>query len=271
MNVVFASDGSPGALGAAEFLAQLALTDTDTLRLVAVDAPADQEDPLERTLAVLAPSQARKETAVRSGSAAQEIVEFAREVSADLIVLGAMGETGLARFFMGSVAERVLRHAATDVLIARPVRFGLKRALVGVDPSPFAEQVAEVAAELPLPAHTESRLVSVMPAKETVVGTAPLIWASQSGDLEEILNEEQKEWEQRLRTLAGVFKARRRPVAAEILRGDPSTQLLHAVDREEADLLIVGSHGEGGVDHYLLGSVSERVARHAHSSVLVVR
>lgn len=270
MNVVFASDGSPGALKAAEFLSQLRLTEADTLFLLAVVANVEGAGPVEQTRAALGTTAARVEIAVRTGSAPQQIVEFAREAQADLIALGAMGETGLARFFIGSVAERVLRYAQTDVLIARPVRFGLRRALIGVDPSPFAEHVVEVAAQLPLPAYTETRLVSVMPARETILGTA-FVSASLSGDLEDAFKAEQEERAQRLRALAAVLKEGEHPVAAEILRGDPATQLLQAVDREEADLLIVGSQGEGGVDHYLLGSVSERVARHAHSSVLVVR
>lgn len=273
MKIVFATDGSPGARGAAGFLSQLVLTAEDTLCVLSVDplARGGGRNVFAETQAALGDTPARLEEVARAGSPAQQIVEYARESEADLIALGAMGETGLARFFIGSVAERVLRHAHTHVLVARPVRFGLQRALVGVDPSPFAERVVEVAAALPLPAATEARLVTVMPATETLVGAAPMVWAALSGELEGMLDAEQEEREQRLKALAGIVKNRQRRVSAEIQRGDPATELLHAVDKEQADLLIVGSHGEGGVDRYLLGSVSERAARHAHCSVLVVR
>ncbi len=273
MRIVFATDGSTGALGAAGFLSQLALTADDELHVLSVDplARGKQEEIFAETREALGDTSVEVREVVRAGAPAQQIVEYARECEADLIALGAMGETGLARFFIGSVAERVLRHAHTHVLVARPVRFGLQRAMVAVDLSPFAERVVEMAAALPLPATTEERLVTVMPATETLVGIAPMVWASLSGDLEGMMDAEQEEREQRLKALAGIVKSRQRRVSAEIQRGDPATELLHAVDKEQIDLLILGSRGEGGVDRYLLGSVSERAARHAHCSVLVVR
>ena len=58
-------------------------------------------------------------TAVREGDAADEILAAAHEFAADLIVVGSRGQTGLARFFAGSIARRVLRGATCSVLIAR--------------------------------------------------------------------------------------------------------------------------------------------------------
>jgi nucleotide-binding universal stress UspA family protein len=55
-------------------------------------------------------------TRMREGSAAEEIVEHAREVGPDLIVVGTHGRTGLAHALVGSVAERVVRHARSPVL-----------------------------------------------------------------------------------------------------------------------------------------------------------
>lgn len=53
------------------------------------------------------------------GEAAPEIVRYAREMSADLIVMGTHGRTGLDRLLMGSVAEKVLREAACSVLVVK--------------------------------------------------------------------------------------------------------------------------------------------------------
>lgn len=55
-------------------------------------------------------------------SASREILTAAAEVGADLVVLGTQGKKGLERFFLGSVAERVLRDAAVDVLAIPPAR-----------------------------------------------------------------------------------------------------------------------------------------------------
>ena len=59
---------------------------------------------------------------VRTGSAAREIPELAREMEADLIVIGTHGRVGLERVLLGSVAETVLRHAPCSVLVTRVKR-----------------------------------------------------------------------------------------------------------------------------------------------------
>jgi nucleotide-binding universal stress UspA family protein len=53
------------------------------------------------------------------GKPALEIVKSAKEWPADVIVLGSHGRTGVARVFLGSVAEAVLRHAPCSVLVIR--------------------------------------------------------------------------------------------------------------------------------------------------------
>lgn len=61
-------------------------------------------------------------TEVRIGQAAAEIDAAAKELKADLICLSTHGRTGLAHLFLGSVAERVVRHAPCPVLVVPPPR-----------------------------------------------------------------------------------------------------------------------------------------------------
>src|SRR5262249_10169380 len=60
-------------------------------------------------------------TEVRVGSPVNEIEEFAKEIRADLIVMGTHGRTGLSHLFLGSVAERIVRHAPCPVLTVRHI------------------------------------------------------------------------------------------------------------------------------------------------------
>jgi nucleotide-binding universal stress UspA family protein len=53
--------------------------------------------------------------------------------------------------------------------------------------------------------------------------------------------------------------------------GDPKSKIIDMAKEWHADLIVVGSHGRKGLNRFLLGSVSEAVARHAHCSVEIVR
>jgi nucleotide-binding universal stress UspA family protein len=60
-------------------------------------------------------------------------------------------------------------------------------------------------------------------------------------------------------------------VETRIVVGEPVYEICQAAEREQTDLIIMGSHGRTGFSHVLLGSVAERVVRHAPCPVLVVR
>lgn len=59
-----------------------------------------------------------------SGPIADAIIDFAREKEADLIAMSTHGRTGPSRWFLGSVADRVVRGASMPVLIVRPEKRG---------------------------------------------------------------------------------------------------------------------------------------------------
>jgi nucleotide-binding universal stress UspA family protein len=274
MEIVYATDGSAGAASAGEFLARLQLTEADRILLLAVtpNGQATEADPCFRgPRALLASTKATVETEVQQGPPGDRILACARDRNANLIALGAVGHSAVTRFLMGSVSEKVVRYAQRPVLVARPRRFDYKTVLLGVDSSADAKKAVELAAQLPFLAETEFCLANVLPSRETVLGAAPLTLGALSDNLETILAGARKESEARLREMAQILCAADRKVRAEILRGDPSTALINACEREMADLLIVGTHGESGLDRFLMGNVSERVVRHAHASVLVVR
>jgi nucleotide-binding universal stress UspA family protein len=58
---------------------------------------------------------------------------------------------------------------------------------------------------------------------------------------------------------------------AQVTHGEPIAEILRVAQEEHADLLVIATHGRTGLKHFFLGSVVERVIRHAHCPVLVVR
>jgi nucleotide-binding universal stress UspA family protein len=70
------------------------------------------------------------------------------------------------------------------------------------------------------------------------------------------------------RVLAGVDA---REVIGQVLVGDPATQIVQYLGDHDADLLVMGTHGRGGLAHFLIGSVAERVVRTAPCPVFTIK
>ena len=142
MKILLASDGSKPALHAAEYAIALirqlaALPESLTLISVHDDAALQRAKPVVGSAAVadylrelsdkdVAPVAAllnaaglRFDVAVRTGHVAQEIVKFAKDGAFDLIVMGAKGRNPMLDMLLGSVAQHVLAHAQTPVLLVR--------------------------------------------------------------------------------------------------------------------------------------------------------
>jgi universal stress protein A len=85
-------------------------------------------EPLEKELNTLAKKtiepQLLKEVIVQVGTAFEVIINVARDCEADLIVITTHGHTGLKHVFMGSTAERVVRHASCPVFVVRKCEHG---------------------------------------------------------------------------------------------------------------------------------------------------
>lgn len=80
----------------------------------------------------------------------------------------------------------------------------------------------------------------------------------------------EKEARVRLTALASEVKATV-PVTPHVRSGTPWNEIVLAAKEYKADLIIIGTHGRTGLKHIVMGSTAERVVRHAHCPVLVVR
>jgi nucleotide-binding universal stress UspA family protein len=134
MRVLFAYDGSPFAKRALRYAGHLG-PDLEavviTVSPVLIEGPRGEHstDPdrdseegrrhLEEARRLLAELGVKADAVHTFGNPAAEILGTAEEHGADLIVLGQRGRSAIARFIDGSVTERVVRHAACDVLVAR--------------------------------------------------------------------------------------------------------------------------------------------------------
>jgi nucleotide-binding universal stress UspA family protein/nitrite reductase/ring-hydroxylating ferredoxin subunit len=118
--VLIATDGSPTADRAARKGYDLAASVGAPVTLVFVGHPATGKLVTDDTVAVYG-AEVESEIVLRQGDPAEEILVVAREVGADLIVVGNKGMTGAKRFFLNPVPGQVVDLADRDVLVARTI------------------------------------------------------------------------------------------------------------------------------------------------------
>jgi nucleotide-binding universal stress UspA family protein len=190
-----------------------------------------------------------------------EIVETARDAHADLIVVGTHGRTGVSRFFLGSVAEKVVRHAPCSVLVTRGEPTAFARILCPVDFSASSREAMERAATLPATSITLLHAIDL-----------PL-WYGGDPRSAVLFEDLDKRAHARLDAWSHELEARTTATVSRKARvGGGASQILSVLDDDGSyDLVVVGSHGRTGIRRILLGSVAERVVRHARCSVLVAR
>jgi nucleotide-binding universal stress UspA family protein len=274
MRILYATDGSTDALAGAELLACLPLeTDWElvVLTVLVESDPGDGAPALAPALEALRHTPAQITTDVRHGAAAEEILRVAEEHPADLIVVGCRGLSGIARFFLGSVAERVARHASCPVLVARPLRNEIKRVVIGVDGSVFGTRAVEWVQRFPFPPESAFELTTVLPPRQAAIHSGDLVWPTLIPELDKLYEQERRAAQERLDMLVAAFDGAGKRASARIEMGDPAHSLIEVSEEQSADLIVVGSQGLSGIDRFLLGSVSEKVMHYAHCSVLVVK
>lgn len=217
----------------------------------------------------------RVKTVVCRGRAAYEITSMARRLKADLIIMSTHGCTGLKHTFLGSTAERVVRHAPCPVLVVRnqpPLLAGknshlkLDKILVPLDFSDCSLFALKYSTALAREFHaSQSLLHAVHPdyyfsnSDFDVINYAMLMEYTRKAGLN------QMKALLKHRHFAGLN------VSGEVHVGHPITEILNAAKRRDVDLIVLSTHGRTGLKRVLLGSTAENVIRLASCPVLVVR
>ncbi len=208
------------------------------------------------------------ETIARVGRAAEEVLSQAHAF-ADLIVVATHGRSGVARWRLGSVADKVVRGADCPVLVIGPnvsldlARYEPKRILVPLDGSELAEESLNVARWLADKSGAGIDLVRVVPppvmAGEGIAGIYPV-------DLLEALEEGAGAY---LQETAKKLNSRQE-VRVTTLTGTIGDQLFRYLETNPADLIVMTSHSRKGVLRWVLGSIADRLL-HGPAPVLVLR
>lgn len=209
---------------------------------------------------------------VVEGSITGELVRLARELPADLLVMGTHGRSGFDRLMLGSVTEKMLRKSPCPVLtvprqdpdgLPAPAQF--HRIICGVDFSPSSLEALALAESLAKEADAHLTVVHVL---EPVSVFEPMVMggpgvppidpdapAAARHRLGEVVSQDARTYSQ---------------VSEIVIPGKPYREILRLAAEQQGDLIVLGAHG-GRIGALAFGSTVNHVVREAACPVLTLR
>jgi nucleotide-binding universal stress UspA family protein len=209
----------------------------------------------------------RVKSVVRVGSPLGLILDVVEEEKATMIAVATHGASGLPRLLLGSVAEQVLRKSPVPVLVVRPFWSYELLSAGGTERTPIRTVLLPVdGSEL----STES-LPAVAQLSELFESRVVLLRVLEPKKHEPITPADRADAEAQLRALAGALGKQGVETACMIREGEPTEEILKAIPTEGVDLVAMTTHGRGGLNRAITGSVTERILRQAKVPLLVTR
>jgi universal stress protein E len=202
------------------------------------------------------------------GKAFAQVVHGVCEVGFDLVVVGTRGTSGLKRFLVGSTAQRLIQHCPCPVWVVRKdAKPKVSTVLVAVDFSDASRAAVKRAGELALTLKARLHLVHVVDDADLRSVT------ERSGGLLPKLSRKdmQAVGVRRLDEMVAGLISPDLETERHVAHGDPWRMIATAAKRTEADVVVMGTVGRGGVSGILLGSTAERVLATVSCGVLAVK
>lgn len=288
MRVLLAIDGSESSQHAARLLARL--PHQGTLELFVVTAivhptlhPADAtvawppevweslnasaRQGLDEIVPMFEGADATVTSEILEGHAGESIVERAKAIRADLIVVGAKGHSAIERILLGSVSDYVARHADCDVMVIRPNsnESGSLSAVVAYDGSERSDQMLARFSQFDWGHQSQVDVLTVIPV---VKFFGKLILPNKRIDREPQHRRAEAAAKHAVTKLAEAnIDASSHVMEAEHI-GD---EIVRYAKERQAELIVVGATGMSGLSRIVMGSVSSYVLRHALRSVWITR
>jgi nucleotide-binding universal stress UspA family protein len=178
----------------------------------------------------------------------------------------------MGRFILGSVADKVLHQTKTPLLLYRPIQeaypaMPMTIVILPLDGSPLSEKALPTVRELASALKLRVLLVRVrqtVPTYGTNLGGVE--W------YEPRMEEEHERMVAEYLTMHQIeMKKAGLEVATQVLAGSPSLAILDLVRDTPSALVVMTTRGRSGTGRAVLGSVADRVARHANAPVLLIR
>lgn len=252
--------GGPWAAG-------VAYTPSDELR---TRLRTDGEARLEQAAAQLRRDGLGVTTRLREGRPASLIVDTAREIGADCIIVGARGHGAIEEALLGSVSAEVVDQAPCAVFVARRPAVG--RILIGTDGSDAAMAAAQFVGTCDIFATSEVRVVHAVDVHPAWwLGYTPIDATLAADAYASVVTEGHRRGDEVTSAMAARLRADGLATTAVTVEGPAAAALVGEARAWHADLVVVGTRGNGLLQRLLLGSTARSVLHHADASVLITR
>jgi nucleotide-binding universal stress UspA family protein len=213
---------------------------------------------------------------VEKGKAEQVIIETAAADKGTIITMATHGRSGINRWLLGSIAEKVLRGATNPLLLVRATEEAkaesvatLKSIVVSLDGSELAESVLPTVAELAKTLKLEVVLFRAYNIPTSAYAGGEDYYASNYEELLTAMREEAVDYLEK--KTEGVKKLGIANVSYIAKEGFAADEIISLSRKSPDNLIAMCTHGRSGVKRWMLGSVTETVVRHSADPVLVIR
>jgi nucleotide-binding universal stress UspA family protein len=231
---------------------------------------AETEAYLSRLAGAYRDQGVQTEYYVAAGPVAQAIEVLTIELNADLLIMSTHGRSGISRFMLGSNASAVIQRLRRPVLLLRPQALAagglpvIRKVLVTLDGSSFAERVLPWMQQVSTATGAEALLLAVPEVPE------PSLYGAMADAVDELREQAEANARRYLERTAASLRDLGMPVQPLVEGSRPATAILDVAEREQVDLIMLATHGRGGMDRLMLGSVADRVVHHSRCPVLLV-
>jgi nucleotide-binding universal stress UspA family protein len=212
--------------------------------------------------------------AVEKGGAAEVIIAKAGADNETLITMATHGRSGIDRWLLGSVAEKVLRGSANPLLLVRAKAEAkaaggatLKSIVVPLDGSELAESVLPAVVEMAKKLNLEIVLFRACNVPYSVFGGV----REHIAIVDELLGGIKAEARDYLEKKTEELKKQGAKVSYVLEQGTSADQIISLGRKTPDNLIAMCTHGWSGVKGWVLGSITETVVRHSGDPVLVIR
>lgn len=213
----------------------------------------------------------------REHDVARSIIAHAAELNVDLIVLANHGRGGWRELLVGSIAQKVVRQGEQPVFMvparerSAPEPYRCRSIAVALSGQAEAEVAIAPTAALALAFAAPVHLISAVPTLTTLTGERTAVAAFTPGSTRAALDLEEADTRAYLLNVArslgtlGIF------ADATVVRGEPAGEILAAADHQDAQLLVLATHGRSGIGAIWTGSVGTKVLGRSTRPLLLVR